>query len=196
MVPTNELEGFPKTSRTKRIALWAGIGVAVAVGLVVVLRPAEDSGGPKPAPEFELPLLAGEGTLSSRSLRGSPVVLNFFASWCAPCRDEAPLLQRAFERYRSQGVRFVGVNVQDTEDNAKRFVKEFGITFPVVKDYDQELRRDLNLLGLPQTIFITDDWTLSSVTAGDQLGSVGGTATLGAISAEELTSRIEALLDS
>ncbi|MDQ3987199.1 MAG: TlpA family protein disulfide reductase [Actinomycetota bacterium] len=195
MVPTNELEGFPKTSPSKRILLWVTIGAVLTGGLVLVLRPADKSGDPKPAPDFELPLLVGGDTLSSRTLRGSPVVLNFFASWCLPCREEAPLLQRTYERYRNRGVKFVGVNIQDTEEDAKRFVKEFGITFPVIKDYDQELFRELRLLGLPQTVFITKDWTLSSVKTGDQLGSVGGTATLGAITAEELTNQIEELLD-
>jgi cytochrome c biogenesis protein CcmG/thiol:disulfide interchange protein DsbE len=196
MVPTEELEEYPRRSRVAKYAVIAALVVIGAVALVYVLQPADDSEGPQKLPAFELPLLEGDGTLSSDDLEGSPVVLNFFASWCIPCIEEAPLLERAWKEHGDAGVEFVGVNIEDTEDRALDFVREHGITFPVVKDYDKELFGDLGLIqGLPQTVFVTSEGELLAVTAGDAAGGgQGGTTTLGAIDGAVLEERIQALL--
>jgi cytochrome c biogenesis protein CcmG/thiol:disulfide interchange protein DsbE len=142
-----------------------------------------------------LPLLSG-GALSSEELDGSPVVLNFFASWCAPCREEAPLLQAAWREHRDDGVQIVGVDVNDTEDGARRFVREFGITYPVVRDVDDKLIGELGVRGLPQTFFINRDWELSNVASGEQVGDeTRQVVPLGAISRSELEANIERLLE-
>jgi peroxiredoxin len=191
MVPTNELEGFRRSSTARRVALWVAAALALAAVAYLVLKPAAD----KEVPDFDLPLLGG-GTLSSEALRGSPVVMNFFASWCAPCREEAPLLERTWRTYRGDGVRFVGVNIQDTERNARRFVREFGITYPVLRDEDQELARALDVYGLPQTYFVDDDWRLLTIAEGPRVGEGRGQVVqLGAISRRELVEQIEQLLE-
>ncbi|MET1012766.1 MAG: TlpA disulfide reductase family protein [Actinomycetota bacterium] len=114
-----------------------------------------------PAPDFELPLLGDEdSTMSLSSLRGHVVVLNFWGSWCLPCRDEAPSLQESSERYASEGVRFVGVNVLDDEAAALAFQGEFDITYPSVFDPAGSLADDYGYFGLPATYVIDDRGTM------------------------------------
>lgn len=189
MVPPEELD------ETKKPKLgWILGGLAAAIALVLFLVPAEKT---ETMPDFDLPLLGTDDVLSSETLRGHPVVLNFWASWCAPCREEAPLLERTYQRFRDQGVRFVGVNIRDQEPNARRFVEDFGITFPVVRDEDQELARGLDVYGLPQTFFIDADGRLASTTdteGGEGTGQ-GGTIVLGAVDERELVEQIEQLLE-
>ena len=190
MVPTDELREFPRRSRWRRLApALALIGLAVLIG---VMRPADEE--TRSLPTFELPLLDG-GTLSSSDLDGSPVVLNFFASWCRPCIEEAPALQKTYETYRERGVRFVGVNVQDTEERARAFVKKHGVTYPVVKDYDLVLGGPLGIrVGLPQTFFVAPDGKLTGSARGEAQRGGGPLASLGAISQRGLEREIEALL--
>ncbi len=189
MVPPEELDEAKKPKLG-----WILGGLAAAIAVVLFLVPAEKT---ETVPDFDLPLLQTDGVLSSESLRGHPVVLNFWASWCAPCREEAPLLERTYQRFKDQGVRFVGVNLRDQEPNARRFVEDFGITFPVVRDEDQELARGLDVYGLPQTFFIDADGRLASTTdteGGEGTGQ-GGTIVLGAVDERELVEQIEQLLE-
>lgn len=111
--------------------------------------------GKKPkAPEFELPVLGGEGTISLASLRGKAVVLNFWASWCAPCKDEAPLLEAAWERYRDQGIVVLGIDAQDFRSDAKRFIRRYGITYPNVHDGEGSTLGRYGVTGFPETWFL------------------------------------------
>ncbi|MBA2312277.1 MAG: TlpA family protein disulfide reductase [Actinobacteria bacterium] len=188
MVPTEELEGYARKSRILKLL---AILTACAIVLVLISLP----GQKQEVPEFNLPLLSGGESLSREDLEGSPVVMNFFASWCGPCREEARRLENAWKAYENDGVRFVGVNIKDTTEKASRFVNEFGITFPVVVDAEEKLAGPLGVdAGLPQTFFISSDGTLQSNAAGDEVGGGGGTVQLGAISSEQLESHVEALL--
>jgi cytochrome c biogenesis protein CcmG, thiol:disulfide interchange protein DsbE len=146
------------------------------------------------APSFELPLLDGGGVLTDEDLRGKPVVINFWASWCIPCREEAPLLEQTWRAYRDEGVVFLGVNIKDAERDAKRFVKEFDVTYPNVRDLDQRLTQDLGVKGLPETFFIDHRWTFFGAISGDETGDQQGTVVLGAISEDELISNVEILI--
>jgi cytochrome c biogenesis protein CcmG/thiol:disulfide interchange protein DsbE len=129
----------------------------VAVLAVGLRRPAHRLPSPlvgRAAPAFTLPLLDG-GVLGSADLRGQVVVVNFWASWCYPaCYDEAPHLQRLWERYRSRGVVVVGVNIQDTEAAARDFVRRFGQTFPVGMDRSGTIAIDFGVVGVPETYLI------------------------------------------
>lgn len=149
----------------------------------------------KSAPNFVLPILGSEETLSSDDLKGSPVVVNFWASWCIPCREEAPTLEQKWRKYREQGVRFMGVNVQDAEEDAIGFVKEFGITFPSVRNTDLRLWTQFGVRGLPETFFLDHRWRFVSIGAGEQIGSRGATKILGAILPAVLESQIQLLLE-
>lgn len=108
----------------------------------------------RPAPEFTLPLFGG-GTLRATDLRGKVVVVNFWASWCVPaCTDEAPHLQRIWERYGSRGVVVVGVNIQDREAPARAFIQRFAQTFPNGMDHSGAISIDYGVYGVPETFVI------------------------------------------
>jgi cytochrome c biogenesis protein CcmG/thiol:disulfide interchange protein DsbE len=129
---------------------WRMVGTNDARGLN-----ASALAGERPqAPDFTLPRLDDESSVTLASLRGNVVVLNFWASWCAPCRDEAPLLESAWQRYRDRGVVFVGVDLEDLSSSARRFVAEYGITYTNVRDGDGSTRGRFGLLGIPETMVL------------------------------------------
>jgi cytochrome c biogenesis protein CcmG/thiol:disulfide interchange protein DsbE len=106
------------------------------------------------APDFTLPDLAPGQSISLSDFRGRIVVLNVWASWCLPCREEAPGLQATWQAYRSRGVQFLGSNYADDRYAARAFVDEFGITYPSVFDPSGRLAADYGFFGLPSTFVI------------------------------------------
>jgi cytochrome c biogenesis protein CcmG/thiol:disulfide interchange protein DsbE len=167
----------------------------IAVLWIGLARSGSETESGSAAPSFELPRLDGNGVLTDEDLRGNPVVINFWASWCIPCREEAPLLEKTWRTYRDQGVVVLGVNIKDAESDARRFVKEFDITYPVVRDLDQSLTRAFGVKGLPETFFIDHRWTFMGAVSGARIGGQqGGTVILGAIAEDELVSNVEVLL--
>lgn len=90
----------------------------------------------KPAPAFALQRLSGGGKVSLRSLRGKTVVLNFFASWCGPCKREAPVLEQVWRQDKGSNVVVLGVDANDSRGDAQRFVHAHGVTYPIVFDHD------------------------------------------------------------
>jgi cytochrome c biogenesis protein CcmG/thiol:disulfide interchange protein DsbE len=108
----------------------------------------------KPAAPFTLKAFDG-ADLSLEALRGHVVVVNFWASWCFPaCYEEAPLLERAWRDYKPKGVAMIGVNIQDKEEPAKKFLAEFGYTFPNAPDPAGRVSVDYGVYGVPETFFI------------------------------------------
>ena len=144
------------------VLVGAGLVSLLALGLLNKASVTERSGitrVQKPAPEFTLPLLNG-GRLEMARLRGQPVVINFWASWCPPCRLEAGLLERAWRSYKDQGVMFVGVDIQDTEAEGVAYVEEFDITYPNGLDAEGTITVDYGVIGLPVTFFVNRDGTV------------------------------------
>jgi cytochrome c biogenesis protein CcmG/thiol:disulfide interchange protein DsbE len=141
------------------VALVAGLlallvwKVAHQVGNATIA--AEVHKGKSPAaPAFDLPRLEGSGTLASGSLLGKAQVVNFWASWCVPCRDEAKLLQQASRQYASRVV-VLGIDHQDFAGDARGFVRRYGLTYPSVVDKGDKLYTKYGLTGVPET-FCTD----------------------------------------
>jgi len=129
-------------------------------GVAVANRPAEAERRSSPAPAFSLPALTGTGRLGLASFPGKTIVLNFWASWCGPCRREAPGLQRTWEAFRTRGVQFLGVDLLDDEPAARAFLKEFRITYPSVSDPSGSLVDGYGVFGLPTTYLIDPSGTI------------------------------------
>jgi len=110
-----------------------------------------------PAPHFALPLLGEDGVFSLEAQEGSVVVVNFWGSWCGPCRAEAPMLQHAYEYFQAEGVVFVGVAIKDIERDSLNFIEEFQITYPNVMDYGGEVEDLYRVDGVPETFVIDRD---------------------------------------
>jgi cytochrome c biogenesis protein CcmG, thiol:disulfide interchange protein DsbE len=153
------------------------------------IRAALERGESPPAPGFTLPRLGEDGELSLEELRGQAVVVNFWASWCAPCRDEAPTLEAAWQTYRSEGLVVVGVDFNDFERDAIAFARENGMTYPLVYDRDGKLVEAYGATGVPETFVV------------DRQGRIVGRPITGAINARpeleaEFERQIRRALDS
>jgi cytochrome c biogenesis protein CcmG, thiol:disulfide interchange protein DsbE len=108
----------------------------------------------KAAPGFRMAVFDG-GQLSLETLKGRPVVLNFWASWCFPaCYEEAPLLESTWRRYKDRDLMVVGVDIQDKEANAREFLRRFNFTFPNGPDPGSKISIDYGVYGVPETFFI------------------------------------------
>jgi cytochrome c biogenesis protein CcmG/thiol:disulfide interchange protein DsbE len=137
-----------------------GLAVAVVAGLFALLiwkvthhpKPVKVGGT---APAFDLQRLNGSGRLAFASLSGRVRVVNFWATWCGPCKSESPALQRLWEQYRTRGVVFVGVDYNDVASDARRFVRKHGLTYPMVRDRDGSVGNRYDLTGVPET-FVVD----------------------------------------
>jgi cytochrome c biogenesis protein CcmG/thiol:disulfide interchange protein DsbE len=107
-----------------------------------------------PVPTMELPRLGAPGSASLADYRGKVVVLNVWASWCPPCRDEMPLLQRTQERIVARGGTVLGVDTQDVTSDAMSFLRAHKATFPSLRDRDRAYGHELGVTGYPETFVI------------------------------------------
>jgi cytochrome c biogenesis protein CcmG/thiol:disulfide interchange protein DsbE len=139
------------------------------------------------APAFSLPRLSGGGTVSLASLRGKTVVLNFFASWCKPCKREAPALEQVWRDYRSQGVVVLGIDTNDAASDARRFISAHGVTYPTLGD-GGGLAGEYGILNLPVTYVLNRQ---GRVVGGEILGPVSEQ-----VHSEELYRYLRAVLKS
>jgi cytochrome c biogenesis protein CcmG/thiol:disulfide interchange protein DsbE len=164
--PTNETR---PPLRWSNILLWTaviGLLALVGWGLINNTKPRPEAG--QVAPDFELTFYDGYEweSLSQTSLadmRGNIVVLNFWASWCTPCRLEADLLENAWQKYRDQGVIFLGVAYADAEPKSLAFLEEFSISYPNAPDLRSAISADYEITGVPETFFIDREGNIAYV---------------------------------
>lgn len=143
---------------SRRLRLGSqGLALALVAGLLALLvwKVAHPNHVPKgTAPNFTLPRLSGSGEIELASLRGKAVVLNFAASWCVPCKQEAPLFEGLWRRYRSRGVVVLGIDAKDFRGDGRSFVRRHGITYPFVYDGPGRMYDRYGLTGFPETFFV------------------------------------------
>jgi peroxiredoxin len=142
------------------IVLLAGIAAVAAVFAFALMRQNQAQPTHGPAPDFELITFEGESFKLS-DLRGNVVVLNFWAGWCGPCRDEAPALQATWERYQDRGVVFIGVAWADNGPSSRAFLDEFDITYFNGPDLETRISGDYNIQGVPETFIIDQDGNIA-----------------------------------
>ena len=173
--PRPDGEGDDERGWSRRQIVGASLGVlgvCAVIALLVIglanqgvgtsISDALDAGDRPAAPEVELSVLySGDGVgpdgadITLQDLRGRAVVLNFWASWCTPCRDEAPLLEGIARRYRDRDVVVLGIDTQDLSDNALGFIRQLGLSYPSLRDGTDGSQRAFQVIGLPET-FILD----------------------------------------
>lgn len=165
---------------------WLRLGIVLGIAaLVVVLMlafrrdPHDIRTGTvnKPAAAFALDRLDGAGKVTLADHAGKVVVLNFFASWCIPCKEENPALVRVWERYRSSDVVVIGILYQDSLEGGRRYVRDNGVTWPTATDEDGRVAFAYGVFGIPETYFIGPD----GVIAGRHIGPIDEATLVAAI---------------
>ena len=112
----------------------------------------------KPAPEFAAATLNGSALVRLRELRGRPVLLDFWATWCAPCRDQMPGLAKLYRDAKDKGLVLIGVNDDETPEQAAAYLREHQYDWPTVYDHkDGALQRDFKVFGIPTLVLIDKD---------------------------------------
>ena len=165
------------------------VGTVGLVGLLLVLlvwkvihnRPAHRGSA---APTFSLPRIGTDGKINLAALKGKAVVINFWASWCHPCKQEVPRLEAAYRQWAGKDVVFIGIDAQDFVGDAKRFADRAGITYPIVHDAPGKTVDSYGVTGFPETFFVGRN------------GKLVGTHVEGAVSADDLARNIPLALNA
>jgi cytochrome c biogenesis protein CcmG/thiol:disulfide interchange protein DsbE len=118
------------------------------------------------APDKALPRLEGSGTQSLSDYRGKWVLVNFWASWCPPCRDEAPTLERFYERNRDRNFVVLGIDQRDLTDDGRKFVRDKGLTYPQLRDGEGERADAFGMTGLPENFLVDPKGRLALINRG------------------------------
>ena len=141
----------------RRTIRWLIVTLVVAAGLGLVLL----TDGPPPvlgrgaeAPDFELPRLMEAPPVSLSALRGQVVLLNFWATWCKPCEEEMPAMERLYRELGPRGFELVAISVDEEPGLVKAFRERLGITFPIALDPDQESARLYQTMGFPESVLV------------------------------------------
>jgi len=160
--------------RSWRTPIFLVLAAGAALTWSAMIRPvssiSEHISGVRPgdlAPDFTLETLAGDSVTLSE-LRGHPILVNVWASWCTPCKYEMPAIQKVYEELKDQGLVVLAVNLTKKDDLAavSTFVQELSLTFPVLLDVDGQVEEAYQLRGLPSSFFIDGDGIIQSVVIG------------------------------
>jgi peroxiredoxin len=154
------------TATRRQCLRLSATGLATALGLPAAQAAAAPN---MPAPDFTLRSLEG-GNLRLKEQRGKVVLVNFWATWCAPCREEMPLLNKLFEKYRASGFTLLGVNVDEDGRNAANLAGQLGVKFPVLLDSDKAVSKAYALSAMPSTLLIDRDGRVRHVHQGYRPG--------------------------
>jgi cytochrome c biogenesis protein CcmG, thiol:disulfide interchange protein DsbE len=146
------------------------IGVLAVIGLLgygLLSKGGETIAVGEPAPDKELSELGGDGSGEIADYRGRWVLVNFWASWCAPCRSEAPALETFQRQHSPEGFTVLGINLDDTSDDAIAFVRRYGLTYPQLRDGDGSDRRDAyGMTGFPESFLVDPAGKLAVIRRG------------------------------
>ena len=126
----------------------AGAGVNSEFGEITIQ--------PKMAPDFQISTHLGD-KLRLSDLRGKVIMIEFWASWCPPCREEAPTLTKVYKEYLNKEIEFIGIDVWDQSDRALKFIEEFSIQYPTASDSTGEILVDYGIRGIPEKYFINKE---------------------------------------
>jgi peroxiredoxin len=148
MIPVTNLRSLVIAPRTAAIIVACLAAIANVAAAAVLMSGA--------APDFTLHSVAGSN-LRLQEQRGQVVMLNFWASWCGPCRQEMPRLDRLYEKYHASGFQLLGVNVDDDVRNATGVSSKLGLHFPVLLDTEKKVSRLYDLSTMPSTVLIDRD---------------------------------------
>jgi cytochrome c biogenesis protein CcmG, thiol:disulfide interchange protein DsbE len=165
------------THRAKLVAQGIAIGLVGLLFILLVWALVTEEGGDlaqkanrgdlPPAPEFTLERLDEEGELTLSSLRGKGVVLNMWASWCIPCKEEAPYLEQVWRENRDRGLVVVGLDAKDFRRDARRFARRFDLTFPIVYDGPGDAIAPWGVTGFPETFVLDRQGRVVQAFVGD-----------------------------
>lgn len=159
----------PKQQRA--VMIWRTLIIAVAlifIGLLawrLIQTNTSEHRADGTAPELEFTTFEGE-TIRLADLRGQGIVLNFWASWCDPCREEADLLEQNWRREQANGIIFLGLDYLDQEPAAKAYLAEFDVTYPNGPDLRSQVARRYGIKGVPETFFIDPEGKITDIIIG------------------------------
>jgi cytochrome c biogenesis protein CcmG, thiol:disulfide interchange protein DsbE len=152
-----------------KLTIASLVGAAMLAGIAVTsaLAAAPPKTG-APAPAFSLPVIVnGNGTLSLQALRGHAIYLNFFASWCGPCKQEVPYIGKLSKEYARHNVVVVGVDELEPADKAKEFAAQYHLPYRVTLDDNGDVGGSYGLIGLPMHVFIARNGTIAGYRIGE-----------------------------